>query len=104
MIAFKLLRKRKDGSLGSLFINQRARLEIEQWYDAETNHRKKGYTYRPGWHCMETPNAPHLSEKGRVWCLVEIKDYDELIRPQIQGSKWYLANRMKIIKELKPDI
>ena len=100
MKAYKLFKKRKDGSLGSLFINARARHEIGVWYDAETNHRKKGFSYRPGWHCCEERNAPHLSEKGRVWCEVEIKDYDELIRPQIQGSKWYLAQKMKIIKEL----
>ena len=99
MRVYKLFKKRKDGSLGSLFINQLARLEFGKWYDAETNHTKKGFTYRPGWHCTETKNAPHLSEKNRVWCLVEIEDYTELIRPQIQGSKWYLANRMKIIKE-----
>ena len=100
MIVYKLFRKRKDGSLGSLFINQRARLQTGVWYDAEKNHTKKGFTYRPGWHCTEEQNAPHLSEKGRVWCVVEIEDYQELIRPQIQGSKWYLANKMKIIKEL----
>lgn len=100
MIVYKLFRKRKDGSLGSLFINQRARLQCDVWYDAETNHTKKGFTYRPGWHCTEEQNAPHLSEKGRVWCIVEIEDYTELVRPQIQGSKWYLANKMRIIKEI----
>lgn len=100
MRAYKLFKKRKDGSLGSLFINARARHELGVWYDAERSHRKKGFTYRPGWHCCEEPNASHLSEKGRVWCEVEIEDYQELIRPQIQGSKWYLANKMKIIKEL----
>lgn len=98
--AYKLFKKRKDGSLGSLFINAKAKYKIGEWMDAEENHYKKGFTYRPGWHCCEKMNAPHLSTVGRVWCLVEIEDYSELIRPQIQGSKWYLANRIKIIKEI----
>jgi hypothetical protein len=97
---YKLFKKRKDGTLGSLFINQKAKLKFDTWYEAETEHYKKGFTYRPGWHCTGEKNAPHLTERGRVWCKVEIYDYEELIRPQIQGSKWYLAKNMKIIKEV----
>lgn len=100
MKAYKLFTKRKDGSLGSLFINKKAKLKPGEWYNAEMGHRKKGFSYRPGWHCCETKSAPHLTENGRVWCEVEIEDFTELVRPQIQGSRWYLANKMKIIKEL----
>lgn len=99
--AFKLLRRRRDGSLGPLFINQRQRIPQGVWLDAEP-HRKKGFAFRPGWHCCRTPHAPHLSERGRVWCEVEIEDYQLLERPESQGGAWYLAQRMRLVRELKP--
>lgn len=100
MKAYKLLRKRKDGSIGPLFINRKAKLPIGSWMQAES-HPTKGYSYRPFWHCTSKPIAPHLSEDGRVWCKVEIEDFSEMNRPQSQGGKWYLASRMKIINEIK---
>ncbi len=100
MKAYKLLRKRKDGSIGPLFINKKAKIPVGEWIEAES-HPTKGYSYRPFWHCTSKPVAPHLSEKGRVWYVVEIDDFKEMQRPQSQGGKWYLANRMKIVKELK---
>lgn len=99
MIAYKLLSKKKDGSIGPLFINRRLRLEIGKWYQAE-NYPTKGYAVRPGFHCTTKPEAPHLSEKDRVWCMVDIEDYREFERPEHQGGKWLLANRLKVIKEL----
>ena len=70
--AFKLFRTRKDGTLGPLFINMRLRIEPGAWYEAE-DHPTKGFAHRPGWHCGDTPEAPHLSEEGRVWYEVEIE-------------------------------
>jgi hypothetical protein len=99
MKAYKLLRKRKDGSIGPLFINRKARLQHGDWLPAES-HPTKGFAYRPFWHCTSKPIAPHLSVKDRVWCLVEIEDFVEMERPKSQGGRWYLANRMKIIKEI----
>ena len=98
MIAFKLVKKRKDGSLGPLFINRRQRLPLDEWLQAEP-HKTKGYSFRPGWHVMEKPEAPHLSTKGRVWVMVEIFGYKKIVRPKSQGGVWYLANAMRIIKE-----
>jgi hypothetical protein len=100
MIAYKLLRRRRDGSLGPLFINQRQRIPAGVWLDAE-DHPTKGYARRPGWHAAPRPEAPHLSLRGRVWCIVEIEDYVPLTRPEAQGGLWYLAKRMKLLQEIE---
>ena len=99
MIAYKLVRKLKDGSLAPLFINKKQRLPIGEWMQAE-DHPTKGYAVRPGWHCLLKPEAPHLSKNGRVWVKVEVKDFDKFTRPENQGGHWLLAKQMKIIKEL----
>lgn len=96
MIAYKLLRKRKDGTLGPLFINRKQIIPIGEWLEAES-YPTKGYAFRPGWHTTSKLEAPHLSMKDRVWTKVEIKDYKELIRPQSQGGVWWLANYMKVL-------
>ena len=96
MQAYKLFRKLKDGSLTSLFINKTRRLPSNQWLKAES-FPTKGFAIRPYWHCCSKPEAPHLSQKGRVWAKVEIKDFIEFQRPNNQGGKWYLANKIKIL-------
>jgi hypothetical protein len=93
---WKLLRLRKDGTLGPLFINRRQRIEPGEWLLAE-DHPTKGYARRPGWHITEKPLAPHLSERGRVWREVEFEDYVELRRPVQQGGLWFLAKRMRVL-------
>ena len=98
-IVYKLVRKLKDGSLSPLFINQRSRLCIGQWLDAES-HPTKGYAFRKGWHCTLEPKAPHLSKKNRVWVEVEVEDFEYYKRPESQGGTWVLAQKMKIIKEI----
>ncbi len=99
MIAYKLIKERKDGTLGPLFINARLRVPYNQWMPAEL-HPKKGYKVRKGWHCTAKPVAPHLSMKGRIWIKVEIKDYIELKRPEHQGGLWYLAQEMKVLEKI----
>ena len=99
MIAYKLLRKRKDGTLGPLFINRPQRVSIGPWLDAES-HPTKGYALRPGWHCTSNPHAPHISMKGRVWCEVEIAGYYEFRRPASQGGLWWIAQRMRVLREM----
>jgi hypothetical protein len=98
--AYKLVSKRKDGSLGPLFINRRQRLPIGKWLQAE-EHRTNGYAFRPGWHCCLSPPAPHLSEKGRVWVRVQVRDFEEIHRPVVQGGTWLLAKWMRVVGELK---
>jgi hypothetical protein len=99
MIAYKLLKQRKDGSLGPLFINRKQRIEKDIWYHAE-DHPTKGYAHRPGWHCCEKPEAPHLKKEGRVWAMVDIGDYIPHKRPANQGGLWYTANLMKVLEIL----
>jgi len=98
MVGYKLLRKRKDGTLGPLFINRGQRIPVGVWLEAES-HPTKGYALRPGWHVTPNPEAPHLSMKGRVWCEVEIADYYEFRRPNAQGGTWYIAKWMRVRKE-----
>jgi hypothetical protein len=92
---YKLVRLRKNGTLGPLFINARQVMPIGRWMKAEA-HRRKGFAFRPGWHASPTPKAPHLSEKGRVWVTVQLKGVTLLQRPAAQGGTWYLAKQMKI--------
>jgi hypothetical protein len=99
MIAYKLVRLMADGSYAPLFINKTQRLPVGHWLEAG-DHPTKGFAHRPGWHCTLKPDAPHLSNKGRVWLEVEIAGYTIHQRPESQGGKWALANRMKILGEL----
>ena len=96
MIAYKLFRVRKDGTLGSLFINRRARIPIGDWIPAGF-YPTKGFKPCDAWHALAKPKAPHLSLKGRAWRKVEIENFVEQIRPKHQGSVWYLAKRMKVL-------
>jgi len=99
MIAYKLFRKRKDGTYGPLFINRKLKIKPDEWLQAES-HPTKGFAVRPGWHCCAEPNAPHLSKKDRVWCVVKIDDYVEHQRPESQGGLWFTANNMKVLGEI----
>ena len=103
-IGYKLFRERKNGSLGSLFINRKERLPIGIWMIAE-DHRTQGYAYRPGWHVLLKPIAPHLKKKPknekRVWAKVAVIDYETHVRPESQGGKWLLAQKMIILEKLK---
>lgn len=100
MIAYKLFRDMKDGTIAPLFIDRTFRLPIGNWVDAKLDIHTKGYKFRPGWHCTAQPTAPHLSEKGRSWYEVEIKNYREMNRPSHQGGLWYLASQIKVIKKV----
>ena len=104
MRAYKLFKKRKDGTLGPLFINAGQVIPVGEWLVAE-DHPTKGFAHRPGWHCTMRPEAPHLKlatkTQKRVWCEVEIqgevKVYD---RPESQGGTWVLAEQLKVVREL----
>jgi hypothetical protein len=95
--AFKLFRVRKNGSISSLFINKKRILELDKWLEAG-EFPTKGFKLRPGWHCTNSPNAPHLSLKNREWYIVLMKDFTVEKRPLSQGGIWYLAKWIKIIK------
>jgi hypothetical protein len=92
---FKLFHKRKNGSLGPLFINRKQVILPNVWIPAEP-HQTKGYKYRPGWHVCDKPKAPHLTEGGREWRHVSVSGVTELDRPVSQGGKWWLAKWIKV--------
>jgi hypothetical protein len=96
MKAYKLFRELKNGELTSLFINKTERLELNKWMVAES-YPTKGFKLRPYWHCTSKPEAPHLSNKNRVWMEVVMDGYTEFKRPEIQGGVWFLADNIKII-------
>lgn len=102
MIAWKLLRKRRDGTLGPLFINKKMRIAVGEQLIAEC-HPTKSFQVRKGFHVLAKPEAPHLMRKDgslaldRIWMKVEIEDYKEFRRPVSQGGVWYLAQKMKVI-------
>jgi len=102
-VGYKLMRLRKDGTLGPLFINARQRVPIGVWLPAE-DHPTTGYKHRPGWHVLRTPNAPHLSKRGRVWVKVEIRQYTVEERPANQGGIWYLAKSMRVLRIVSQEV
>ena len=102
-IAYKLFRKTKDNRITSLFINKTKNLPLGIWMESK-NIPTKGFAVRAGWHCTALPNAPHLKMKlksgeERVWKMVLIEDFTEVRRPENQGGLWYLAKRIKILKD-----
>lgn len=98
MIGYKLFRQLKDGNITSLFIDKNTRLPTNKWLKCKKDKETKGYTYRPFWHVMDNPNAPHLTNKGRVWKKVEMKGIKKMQRPKSQGGLWYLADKIKILE------
>jgi hypothetical protein len=97
---YKLLRLRKNGTIGPLFINKTMIVPVGKWLKAET-FPTKGYAVRKGWHCCVEPTAPHLTMNGRVWCKVSMRDVVEYTRPKSQGGLWLLANYMRVDEILK---
>ena len=97
---WKLMNVRKDGSLGSLFINRKARVPKGEWVKAES-HPTKGFKYRPYYHVMKEPKAPHLSTTGRYanrrWVKVDMKGVKEMERPASQGGSWFLADSIRVV-------
>lgn len=95
MKAYKLLRKRKNGTLGPLFINRKQVVEIGKWLKAEF-HPTTHFAPRKGWHTTAKPEAPHLHKRDRVWAEVEIKNFEKFKRPMSQGGLWYIAQQMRL--------
>lgn len=101
MQAFKLLRLRKDGTLGSLFVGRKYAIPVNCWLTAIKDLPHPGLAHRPGFHCCSTKSAPHIkmtlkNGEKRVWCSVTIKNYTVHERPECQGGIWYVADQMRI--------
>lgn len=107
MITFKLFRIKED-RLYPLFINKSKPLEEGVWLEAEL-HETKGFAIRKGWHCCFEPNAPHLkidlkSGEKRVWAICEALETESYKRPESQGGSWVLAQKIKIIGRVDPEV
>lgn len=106
MIAYKLVRKAKDGQLYPLFIDKARPYIVGEPREAECVPTK-GFAVREGFHCCFIPYAPHLktelaSGQKRVWIEVNVEDFTSYDRPESQGGAWILANKLTVIRELKP--
>lgn len=104
IVAYKLFRVRKDGTIGPLFINRKLVVAPGEWMEAEC-HPTKGFALRPGWHCTLAPVAPHLStnlKSGEVrkWYKVEVQGITTFQRPESQGGTWVLAERLRVVEEV----
>jgi hypothetical protein len=98
MKAYKLFRVRKDGSLGSLYINRRARYTPGYWYHFE-EVPTKGFGWRPGFHALPQPEASWINEKEeRVWYHVELKRVTVHLTHK---GEWYTAEEMKVLKPVE---
>lgn len=104
MKAYKLVRKAKDGRLYPLFIDKARPYVIGEPRVAEYVPTK-GFAPRYGFHCCFIPLAPHLktelaSGQKRVWIECEVEDFETYDRPESQGGKWILANKLIVLREL----
>lgn len=102
MKAYKLISKLKSGQLRPLFIGKTITdyTPGNGWLQA-MDVPTKGYAHRPGFHCLFQPVAPHLKQgDNRTWVKVEIEDYEVFERPESQGGKWLLAQKMRVLKEI----
>ena len=106
MMAYKLLRRKKDGSLGPLFVGRASRLSIGVTYEARSDLPHPGLAHRPGFHCTRAPCAPHIKMRlkngeERVWCTVKLSgEITPHQRPASQGGLWYTAEKMRLLREL----
>jgi hypothetical protein len=97
VIGYKLFRVRRDGTLGSLFINRKQILQPGVLYRSKT-YPTKGFAVRPGWHVCKEPYAPHLSMEGRRWYRVRFGgDVQWHLRPLSQGGLWYTVSNITIL-------
>lgn len=106
MTAYKLLRLRRDGTLGPLFVGRGLVLRPGVRYRARADLPHPGLAHRPGFHCCAEPRAPHIklrltSGERRVWCRVSISGYRRHRRPESQGGLWYTAAFMTIVEVMK---
>ncbi len=107
VLAYKLIRKRSDGTLGPLFINRNQVIPLNTWLQAECIPTE-GFAVRKGWHVTKVPLAPHLKMQTsngdvRVWMYVEVKDYVQFLRPECQGGAWLLAQWMRVLAPVLPE-
>ena len=87
MKAYKMVRIRKDATLGPMFVGCEEVFPVGSWITAHTNYKRKldkvysklGWLkFRPGFHFAELPYAPHIG----------IKDKDGVIKWMHDDTVW----------------
>lgn len=96
MRAYKLFRVRADGTLGPLFLDATLRIKVGDRLRAKNMH-KKGFKFRPGFHAVAKPYAPHLSKRGRRWHRVKLYDWRREKRPKNHGGIWLVAKEITVL-------
>lgn len=100
MEAYKLLRVRADGTLGSLRMDAGRKLPPGEWLPAG-NHARPGLAPHPGWHALTAPASKHFKMlPGRRWYRVELSSVTEYPRP---GEMWLVAGCMRIIAPVESE-
>ena len=106
MKAYKLVRKKGD-MLYPLFIDRNKPYVFGEHRMAEYIPTK-GFAPRLGFHCCFIPYAPHLkmilsNGEKRVWIECEVDDCTMYDRPESQGGKWILAQKLIALREIDDD-
>lgn len=106
MIAYKLVRKAKDGQYYPLFIDKARPYVIGEKRKAEYVPTK-GFAPRRGFHCCYRTYAPHLktelaSGQKRVWVECWVEGVTCYNRPESQGGAWCLADELTVLREMRP--
>lgn len=96
--AYKLFRKRKDGTLAPLFIGASMRVPVGEWLEAQ-DLPTKGFAHRPGWHAGLVPETHIKESENRVWCECRIKDFYPF-QLNSKQKEWQIAKWLKVVKEL----
>ena len=104
MIAYKLVRKLKDGNLYPLFIDKHRPYIFGEKRIAEYVPTKR-FAPRKGFHCCFMPYAPHLKTElsngeKRIWIECDVDNYKTYDRPESQGGKWILADELIAKREM----
>lgn len=75
--AFKVFKRRKDGTLGSLFVDCRRRIAVGKWIEAKDAFRPTWLSFLPGWHShadFSKAKALLKAADNRVMYEVLVKD------------------------------
>ena len=91
MQAYKLFRKRKNGTLGPLFISKTQVIEPNVWLPAKA-YRTKRFAFRPGWHCCSKCDAPISRWKGGCGVSLKSKAWKRLSDPLPKAGYGILPN------------
>lgn len=74
MIAYKVLHRRKDGTLGSLFVDGSRRIPQRRWVVPDETLTPSWLAHLPGWHCHTRLREAHkLCRNGKNRVLFQVK-------------------------------